>query len=79
MLQVTNLTIAFGSRVIMDKTTFSLLPGDRVGLVGKNGAGKSTLLKAIGGDMSTEGGKIAYPSDYTIGFLKQEIIYWQLL
>lgn len=73
MLQVTNLTIAFGSRVIMDKTTFSLLPGDRVGLVGKNGAGKSTLLKAIGGDMSTEGGRIAYPSDYTIGFLKQEI------
>lgn len=73
MLQVTNLTIAFGSRVIMDKTTFSLLPGDRVGLVGKNGAGKSTLLKAISGDMSTEGGKIAYPADYTIGFLKQEI------
>lgn len=73
MLQVTNLTIAFGSRVIMEKATFSLLPGDRVGLVGKNGAGKSTLLKAIGGDMSTEGGKIAYPSDYTIGFLKQEI------
>jgi ATP-binding cassette subfamily F protein 3 len=73
MLQVTNLTIAFGSRVIMEKTTFSLLPGDRVGLVGKNGAGKSTLLKAIGGDMSTEGGKIVYPSDYTIGFLKQEI------
>lgn len=73
MLQVTNLTIAFGSRVIMDKATFSLLPGDRVGLVGKNGAGKSTLLKAIGGDLTTEGGKIAYPADYTIGFLKQEI------
>lgn len=73
MLQVTNLTIAFGSRVIMDKATFSLLPGDRVGLVGKNGAGKSTLLKAVSGDISTEGGKIAYPSDYTIGFLKQEI------
>jgi len=73
MLQVTNLTIAFGSRVIMDNATFSLLPGDRVGLVGKNGAGKSTLLKAIDGDISTEGGRIAYPSDYTIGFLKQEI------
>ncbi|MCZ2393249.1 MAG: ABC-F family ATP-binding cassette domain-containing protein [Chitinophagales bacterium] len=73
MLQVTNLTIAFGSRVIMDKANFSLLPGNRVGLVGKNGAGKSTLLKAIDGDISIEGGSIAYPSDYTIGYLKQEI------
>jgi ATP-binding cassette, subfamily F, member 3 len=73
MLQVTNLSIIFGSRVILDKATFSLLPGDRVGLVGKNGAGKSTLLKAIDGDVSIEGGSIAKPSDYTIGFLKQEI------
>ncbi|MCO5231690.1 MAG: ABC-F family ATP-binding cassette domain-containing protein [Chitinophagales bacterium] len=73
MLQVTNLTIAFGSRVIMEKANFALLPGNRVGLVGKNGAGKSTLLKAIDGDISIEGGNIAYPSDYTIGFLKQEI------
>lgn len=73
MLQVSNLSIIFGSRVILEKATFSLLPGDRVGLVGKNGAGKSTLLKAINGELSTEGGTISKPSDYTIGFLKQEI------
>ena len=58
MLQVTNLTIAFGSRVIMEKTTFSLLPGDRVGLVGKNGAGKSTLLKIITGVLTPSSGHV---------------------
>jgi len=73
MLQVSNLSIIFGSRVILEKATFSLLPGDRVGLVGKNGAGKSTLLKAIDGDVSIEGGTISKPSEYTIGYLKQEI------
>lgn len=73
MLQITNLSIVFGSRVILDEANCSLAPGDRVGLVGNNGAGKSTLLKAIYGDVSIEGGRIAYPKDYTIGFLKQEI------
>ena len=73
MLQVVNLTIAFGSRIILEGANFALMPGDRVGLVGKNGAGKSTLLKAIHADISTDGGQINYPSDYTIGFLKQEI------
>jgi ATP-binding cassette subfamily F protein 3 len=73
MLQVNNLSIIFGSRVILEKATFSLQPGDRAGLVGKNGAGKSTLLKAINGEISTEGGSIQKPGGYTIGFLKQEI------
>ncbi|MCO5247967.1 MAG: ATP-binding cassette domain-containing protein [Chitinophagales bacterium] len=73
MLQVIDLQIAFGDRVIMNGASFTLLPGDRVGLVGKNGAGKSTLLKAIHGDIQTEGGQISYSKDYEIGYLKQEI------
>lgn len=73
MLQITNLSIIFGSRIILENASTTLSPGDRVGLVGNNGAGKSTLLKAINGDISTDGGQIAYANDYTIGFLKQEI------
>ncbi len=73
MLQISNLSIYFGNRVILEKAGCTLSPGDRVGLVGNNGAGKSTLLKAINGDISIDGGQIVYPNDYTIGFLKQEI------
>ena len=73
MLQVQNLSIVFGDRVLVENATFTLRPKDRVALVGKNGAGKSTLMKAIGNEQVLETGNISKPSDYTIGFLRQEI------
>lgn len=73
MLQATNLSIIFGSRVIFDNVTFTFQQRDRIGLVGRNGAGKSTLLKTINGEISPQEGSISKPNGYTIGFLKQEI------
>jgi ATP-binding cassette subfamily F protein 3 len=73
MLQASNLSIIFGSRILFDNVTFTIQPKDRIGLVGRNGAGKSTLLKAINGEITPQEGSIAKPGGYTIGFLKQEI------
>lgn len=73
MLQATNLSIIFGSRILFDKVTFTIQPRDRIGLVGRNGVGKSTLLKTINGEISPQEGGITKPNGYTIGFLKQEI------
>ena len=73
MLQATNLSIIFGSRILFDNVTFTIQPRDRIGLVGRNGAGKSTLLKAINGELTPQEGGISKPNGYTIGFLKQEI------
>lgn len=73
MLQVNDLSIAFGSRFLFDNISFSAAPLDRIGLVGKNGAGKSTLLKAINGEETVEKGSVVKPNGYKIGFLKQEI------
>lgn len=73
MLQATNLSIIFGSRILFDNVTFTIQPRDRIGLVGRNGVGKSTLLKAINGEISAQEGSISKPGGYTIGFLKQEI------
>ena len=41
-----------GGRRILDRVTWRLAPGERVGIVGVNGAGKSTLLRAITGEQS---------------------------
>lgn len=43
----TDFSLAYGSRMLLNKTTLRLLKGHRYGLCGRNGAGKSTLMRAI--------------------------------
>ncbi len=73
MISVNNLTVAFGGRVLFDEISFLVTRKDRIGLVGKNGAGKSTLLKTIAGLQSSNGGEIAMPNNFKIGYLPQEL------
>lgn len=47
MLQVKNLQIAIGTRLLLDDASFMVAPGDKVGLVGRNGMGKSTLMSIL--------------------------------
>jgi ATPase subunit of ABC transporter with duplicated ATPase domains len=47
MLQVKDLTVEVGPRLLLDEVTFTVAPGDVVGLVGPNGAGKTTLLRTV--------------------------------
>ena len=72
MIAVEHLSIQFGGRYLFDDATFTIRPGDRVGLVGPNGAGKSTLMKIIAGLVTAEDGQVQIPRDYTIGYLPQE-------
>ncbi|MDX1469853.1 MAG: ABC-F family ATP-binding cassette domain-containing protein [Flavobacteriaceae bacterium] len=73
MLNVHNLSISFQGEYLFEKVSFTLGPGDRVGLIGKNGAGKSTLLKILNGELEADSGKIATDKTLKIGFLKQDI------
>ncbi len=67
-----NLRRAFGDRVILQDVTFSLYPGDRVGILGVNGAGKSTLMRILSGqDKDFEG--IASPArGLSVSYVPQE-------
>jgi len=73
MLTISDLSIQYGGRYLLDNLSFALKPTDRIGLIGRNGSGKSTLLKIIAGDISPESGKISFPNHYKIGYLPQDI------
>ena len=72
MLHVSNLHKAFGDRVLFDKVTWNIQPGQRVGLCGPNGAGKTTLLRMMEGDVEPDAGEIVRPAGLTVGYLPQD-------
>ena len=72
MIQLSEVTKAFGVRTLLDRVTWQIGDGDRVGLCGPNGAGKTTLLKMLAGLDEPDGGVIAKPADLTIGYLPQD-------
>jgi ATPase subunit of ABC transporter with duplicated ATPase domains len=47
MLRVVDLTVEVGHRLLVDEASFTVAPGDVVGLVGPNGAGKTSLLRTV--------------------------------
>ncbi len=77
MLNIHNLSVAFGGEYLFEEISFRLNGGDKVGLIGKNGAGKSTLLKLLSKEMRPDTGTIATEKDLKIGFLKQDIDFEQ--
>lgn len=77
MLNIHNLSVAFGGEYLFEEIAFMLNAGDRVGLIGKNGAGKSTMLKLLSKEMEPDSGTIASDKEVKIGFLKQDIDFEQ--
>ncbi len=73
MLRVTNLCKSYGDRTLFRDVTFSMAPGERLGLVGRNGCGKSTLFKLILGEEHADTGEINMPKNYRVGHLAQHL------
>ncbi|MDT8347899.1 MAG: ATP-binding cassette domain-containing protein, partial [Flavobacteriaceae bacterium] len=73
MLSVNEVSISFSGENLYKEISFRLLPGDRVGLIGKNGAGKSTLLKVLSGHLQPDTGQVAKEKNVSIGVLRQDI------
>src|SRR2546430_12044476 len=72
MLSITDISVRIAGRLLIDDSTVQIVPGARVGFVGRNGVGKSTLFHAIRGDLPTESGSITIPPRWRIGSLAQE-------
>src|ERR1700676_1658453 len=72
MLSITDISVRIAGRLLIDNSSAQIVPGARVGFVGRNGVGKSTLFHAIRGELPTETGSITIPPRWRVGSLAQE-------
>jgi ATP-binding cassette subfamily F protein 3 len=72
MLQVSQVSKRFGLNTILENVSFTISPGERVGLIGPNGCGKTTLLRILVGEEHAETGSVHIdPPNLRIGYLPQ--------
>jgi ATP-binding cassette subfamily F protein 3 len=73
MLQVNNISLSYGPRLVLDGVSFTVAPGEKAGLIGVNGAGKSSLLKIVAGIQEADSGTVMLPRSY--GYLSQDVAH----
>ena len=71
VLGCNNISIAFGTRQIIENVTFSVQDTDKIGVVGVNGAGKSTMFKIITSNLTQDRGEVYLAKGCKIGYLAQ--------
>lgn len=72
MLTVHNISKSYGINSILEGITFSVNPGERIGLIGPNGSGKTTLLRILAGQEEPDKGAVTYSHpDLRVGYLEQ--------
>ncbi|MET7761268.1 ribosomal protection-like ABC-F family protein [Streptomyces sp. NPDC005393] len=70
-ISLRGVTLSRGDRLLLDDVSFSVRPGERVGIVGENGAGKSTLLRLLAGAEPPDDGSVVAVADGGLGHLGQ--------
>ncbi|WP_374855957.1 ATP-binding cassette domain-containing protein (plasmid) [Acinetobacter indicus] len=73
MIQLEQLSLRRGGRVLFQKASMQLHPGWKIGLTGVNGAGKSTLFSALLGGIESDSGRLTRPNVWTVAHMAQEI------
>jgi energy-dependent translational throttle protein EttA len=71
VIEFTNVSKAYGDRLLIDDLSFKVPPGAIVGIIGPNGAGKSTLFKLISGREQPDSGTVKIGPTVNIAFVDQ--------
>jgi ATP-binding cassette subfamily F protein 3 len=71
LLRLQQVSTGYGERVVLDGLEFSLIPGERIGLLGLNGAGKSTFIKLLADELQPFTGEITRARHLRIGYFAQ--------
>ncbi len=70
MLQAQGLSVEVGGRLVVESADFTVMPRDKVGLVGRNGAGKTSLFRVLGGEADPAAGRVVRRGAF--GYLPQD-------
>ncbi|EPK6616417.1 ABC transporter ATP-binding protein [Enterobacter cloacae] len=71
LLKMEKVSAGYGARIILDSIKLNLVPGSRIGLLGRNGAGKSTLIKLLAGELNPVSGEIGLAKGIKLGYFAQ--------
>jgi energy-dependent translational throttle protein EttA len=71
VIEVENISKAYGDKLLFENLSFTLPPGGIVGVIGPNGAGKSTLFKLLTGKETADSGSVAIGDTVKLGFVDQ--------
>jgi ATP-binding cassette subfamily F protein 3 len=71
LLSLEGVSAGYDARPVLNGVNLSLLPGDRIGLLGRNGAGKSTLIKLLAGELGARGGVCTSATSLQVGYFAQ--------
>ncbi len=72
MINVANVTLSYGKKVLFKDVNMKFTPGNCYGLIGANGAGKSTFLKILSGDVEPDKGEVVIGPKERLSVLKQD-------
>jgi len=73
MINLKNVTLRRGAKVLLDNASITLNPSEKVGLVGRNGAGKSSLFALLDGSLHEDAGDFSIPAQWRMGQVAQEM------
>jgi ATP-binding cassette subfamily F protein 3 len=72
MIVFSELSLRRGPKALLENTSFSIHPGQKVGLTGANGVGKSSLFSLIRGELGQDSGSFSMPPAWVVAHVKQE-------
>ena len=70
-LSTQDVSLAYGTDVILKDISFAVNDGDRVGIIGVNGAGKTSLFRILAGVSEADSGAVYIQKGHTVGMLEQ--------